>query len=149
MHVKDKRYFVGTSVETLFLNKENQPELEDYGPLDQYILQNHDVFEEQLIELMYKGDNSLEYVCEFIINPNKGLKTETVVLESPLKLRKSDWVSINLHDKKDALNSPKGYMKVHPKKIINKQPNIPESLKQGNKKKESVPVVPYKYKNKV
>jgi len=49
-------------------------------------MSNHNDFEMAIINLMYKGDKSLEDICEFIIN-EKGIRTETVVLESPLKLR--------------------------------------------------------------
>lgn len=51
---------------------------------------------------MYQGDQSLEDVCEHIIN-DKGVKTKTVVLESPLRLRQSNWVSIDTVKKDDKI----------------------------------------------
>ena len=112
LHVKDNRFFIGSSVEKLRQKPDGTVEVEEMGPLDQYLVENHDVFEQTLIQLMYQGDKSLEEVVEFIIN-GKGVKTETVVLESPLKLRQSNWVSIDLKKKEDN----KGYLRQSTKKI--------------------------------
>lgn len=123
VHVEQDKYFVGTSVEKLFLNSKQQVEIVDVGRADVYLQTHHVEMEQVLIDLMYRGDKSLEDVCEFIIN-QKGVKTKTIQLESPNAYRKSDWVSIEYEGQnaKKKVGSPtkkadKSHLKVSPKKI--------------------------------
>jgi hypothetical protein len=92
VHVRDNKYLIGDSVQKIELINESRASSivyvrfgERLDRLETYVCQNHDQFEKNLIALMFVGNLSLEEVCDDIIN-NRKVKTETVQLNSPLKL---------------------------------------------------------------
>ena len=62
--------------------------------------------ERTLVHHMHQNDQSLEWVIEQIIE-GRQVKTETAIEQTPNYLNYTNWVSINLEDRKNKLKTSK------------------------------------------
>lgn len=117
VHVQRNEFLVGCTIQQLELKEDDLKRNEvivrigkGHQELADYCEENEEYFYKTYVHHMHQYDQSLEWVCDQIIN-GKQIKTETGVEQNPKFLRTTQWVSINLEDKSNALkNKKKGHI---------------------------------------